>query len=81
MYQEINEPIQVAGIFKDGALKPFKFLWHGKEFAVEKVNLSYSSFEGRAKLYFFAVSGGGNYFKLQFNADNLIWTLLESYVD
>jgi hypothetical protein len=81
MYEQINEPIQVALIFSGGEIKPLKFLWKGKEFFVKKVNLAYSRFEGRAKMYYFAVSDNNNYFKLQFNSDSLMWTLLESYTD
>jgi hypothetical protein len=81
MFEEINDPIQVATVFAGGEIKPLKFLWHGKEFLVKKVNLAYSRFEGRAKVYYFAVSDQNNYFKLQFNSDNLIWTLLESYIE
>ena len=81
MLQEINEPIQVATIFKDGKILPCKFFWHGREYLVQKINLTYHHFEGRAKIYYFAVSDSVNYFKLQFNADNLNWTLLESYVE
>lgn len=81
MYEQINEPIQVATLFKNGELKPLKFLWQGREFAIRSINLAYSRFEGRSKMYYFAVSDNNNYFKLQFNSDNLIWTLLESYVD
>ncbi len=50
MYEEINEPILVASLFKNGELKPVKFLWQGKEFAVRQINLAYSRFEGRAKI-------------------------------
>lgn len=80
-YEQVNEPIQVAAIFKNSELKPLKFLWHGREYLISKINLAYSSFEGREKLYFFAVSDGNNYFKMQFNSGNLIWTLLETYVE
>jgi hypothetical protein len=81
MYQEINDPIEVAGIFKTGKLIPLKFLWKGREYAVKQINLTYHHFEGKVKIYFFTVSDNANYFKLQFNSDTLGWTLLESYVD
>jgi hypothetical protein len=81
MFQEINESIQVITSFADGKIKPLKFLWQGREFLVSKVNLTYHHFEGRVKIYYFAVSDSANYFKLRFNSDNLNWTLLESYVD
>jgi hypothetical protein len=81
MFEQINEPIQVATLFRDGELKPLKFLWKGREFLVKTINLAYSAFEGRSKIYYFAVSDQNNYFKLQFNSDSLVWTLLESYVE
>jgi hypothetical protein len=81
MYEQINDPIQVATLFKNGELRPLKFLWKGREFPVQAINLAYSQFDGRSKIYYFAVSDNNNYFKLQFNSDNLMWTLLESYVE
>ena len=90
MFEQINEPIDVVAVFstKGGSasggnreLKPFKFLWKGREFIVKKINLVYSSFEGRSKIYYFAVSDDSNYFKLRFDTESLHWTLLESYVD
>jgi hypothetical protein len=81
MLEEVNEPIDVACRFIGNQLIPVRFLWHGQEIIIEKINLSWSNFEGRAKFYFFAVSDNANYFKLQFNSENLSWTLLESYAD
>ncbi len=81
MFNEINESIEVVTIFKDNKLVPFKFIWNGREILIKKVNLSYFRFEGRIKFYFFAVTDNSNYFKLQFNSDNLSWTLLESYAE
>ena len=91
MFNEINEPIQVIAKFvhlRQGSggqvgnkTIPVKFLWNGKEILIRKVNLTYSRREGRSKFYFFAVSDDVNYFKLQFNSENLQWTLLESYAD
>jgi hypothetical protein len=81
MLEQINQPVEVVTIFKQNQAIPWKFLWQGKEYFIKKINLTYSSWEGRVKLYYFAVSDSTNYFKLQFNTDNLKWTLLESYVD
>lgn len=81
MLEQINEPVDVITIFKQGNMEPYKFLWKGREFIVRKTNLAYSCFEGRVKVYYFAVSDSCNYFKLQFNTDNLHWTLIESYVE
>ena len=81
MFNEINEPIEVIAKFTRTETVPVKFLWNGREILVKKVNLVYSSFIGRTKFYFFAVSDDTNYFKLQFNTENLQWILLETYAD
>ncbi len=81
MLEQINEPVDVVAKFIKNKLIPIKFLWKGREIAILKINLTWSTFEGRNKFYFFAVSDSTNYFKLQFNSDNLSWTLLESYAD
>ena len=81
MLEQINDPIEVIAKFSGNQTIPVKFLWHGREILIKKVNLAYSRREGRVKFYFFAVSDSVNYFKLQFNSDNLAWTLLESYAE
>lgn len=81
MLEQINEPIEVIAKFAGNKTIPVKFLWQGREILVKKINLAYSRWEGRTKFYFFAVSDDTNYFKLQFNSDNLNWILLESYVE
>lgn len=81
MFSEINEPIEVMTLFRDGKALPLKFFWHGREITIKTINLTWSHWEGRAKIYYFAVSDSANYFKLRFNSNSLNWTLLESYVD
>lgn len=81
MLETINQPIEVVAKFSSNNLTPVKFFWpgHGREILIKKVNLAYSSREGRTKLYFFAVSDDSSYFKLQFNSESLSWTLLEVF--
>ena len=81
MLEEINQPVEVMTLFRGDQVQPWKFLWQGKEYLIKKVNLTYSTWEGRNKIYFFAVSDNTNYFKLRFDTGSLKWTLLESYVD
>lgn len=81
MYETINQAVQVAALFKAGQAIPLKFMWNGREYPVRKVNLAYTKYEGRSKIYYFAVSDETNYFKLRFNSDDLGWTLVETYVE
>ena len=81
MFEQINDPIEVIASIGEGKITPRKFLWRGREFLVTAVNLSWSVWEGRSKLYYFAVSSDANYFKLEFNSNKLVWVLLESQTD
>ncbi|MBI4363437.1 MAG: hypothetical protein HY545_01155 [Candidatus Doudnabacteria bacterium] len=81
MFNQINEPIEVITRFSENELIPVKFLWQGREFIVQKINLAYADWEGRSKIYYFAVSDSVNYFKLRFDTEKLSWTLLESYTE
>jgi hypothetical protein len=81
MFEQINEPIEVIAKFSANKTVPIKFLWHNREILIKKINLHYTNRDGRNKFYYFAVSDGVNYFKLQFDAESLNWTLLETYVE
>ena len=81
MFNEINDRIEVIAKFAGNKTTPVKFLWGNREILIKKVNLVYSRFVGKTKFYYFAVSDSANYFKLQFNTEDLQWTLLESYAE
>lgn len=81
MHQELDDAIQVAATFTNGRLSPVKFVWRAREYKVVQINLTYSRFEGRAKIYYFAVSDGANFFKLRFDSHSLAWSLIETYVE
>ncbi len=81
MWEIIGEKVEVDVFFGLGLVVPRKFAWKGRDVVIKKVNLTYSSFVGRAKVYYFAVSDDANYFKLQFDTDKLTWTLVETYTD
>ncbi len=81
MLTKLNDPIEVAVRFQAGKAIPWKFLWQGREIKIVKVNLVHHVWEGRSKIYYFAVSDNSNYFKLRFDTDKLTWRLVESYAD
>ena len=81
MFSEINERIEVICRFEQGKAVPLNFFWHAREITIKKINLSYTKWDGRTKFYYFAVSEGADYFKLQFDSNNLSWTLIETYTE
>lgn len=83
MFEQINEPVRVLSVCEPEGelLSPLRFVWHDRTVSVKSVNLSYSVWEGRNKVYYFAVSDSVNYYKLKFDPGNLKWTLVETYVE
>lgn len=76
---KIREPIRVAVDFAGPKIKPLAFVWSGKKYIVEKVNLVYKRKDGHRELWCFAVSDAANSYVLLYDPDNLRWTLDEVY--
>ena len=79
MLEQINQQIEVLVAFMKGKVLPLSFSWNEKKYSISKVNLVHSERIGRDKCYYFSVSSGADYFKLQFNTENNKWTLAEAY--
>ena len=81
MFEQVNQIIEVSASFRDGKLIPQKLIWSGREIMITQVNLSHHVWEGRSKIYYFAVSDSVNDYKLRFDSDKLTWDLLEVYAE
>jgi len=79
MLEQINQQIEVLVAFMKGKVLPLSFCWNDKKYSINKVNLVHSERIGRDKYYYFSVSAGEDYFKLQFNTENNKWLLAEAY--
>ena len=71
----INEDIRVAAAFSNRKVLPLWFLWRNRYYKVRSVNFAWSSNQGAAKLYHYAVTDGANTYELYFNARSLEWML------
>ena len=81
MIKKINEKIDVLVDFSKNKAKPLYFRWGKKRYWVKKINLIHVSKEKGRKFYHFSVSDNANYFKLIFDAEDMIWRLTEVYTD
>lgn len=79
MYASINEPIQVGVVFKNGQIVPRVFLWQGKKFKVENLDMVHNGKVGSAKIYYFSVSNKMGAYKISFNNQTLVWRLEQVY--
>lgn len=76
---KIHEAIRVAVDFAGPKVRPLAFVWSGKKYVVEKVNLVYKRRDGARELWCFAVSDAANSYVLLYDPANLRWTLEEVY--
>lgn len=75
MYEDIKEQIVVAAVFRNGHALPRSFLWKGRKYPVERVNLEHTERRGENMIFCFSVSAAGNFYELSFDNISLIWKL------
>ncbi|MCL5004135.1 MAG: hypothetical protein M1352_02605 [Patescibacteria group bacterium] len=80
MYEDINEPIEVATHFKGGRASPLAFRWQHLFFKVSRVNLYHKFRIGRDVIHAYSVSTDqGGTFKISFDPNLLTWRLNQIY--
>ncbi|HUS58822.1 MAG TPA: hypothetical protein VM141_09235 [Planctomycetota bacterium] len=74
--EEVNEPIDVLTIFRDGGIRPVKFKWAGKTYTISRVTYEWVSKEGSYPIYHFAVmADGDDVYEILLNTFTMRWTL------
>ena len=83
MYTDIQEHIIVC--LECGGtprMKPLWFTWNRRTIPIQAVNYTWEGNEGRAAIYFFAVSDtSNNVYELSFNSETLEWRLWRVYCE
>lgn len=77
--EKVNEAIRVAVDFAGPKVRPLAFVWSGKKYTIEKVNLMYKRQLGDRFLWCFAVSDSANSYVLLYDPEDMRWTLEEIY--
>ena len=72
MIQRLSEPVDV--VFHK---TPTLVRWAGRTYTVNKIGLRHTYRDGITRHHVFSVIGGNLFFRLNLNADNLLWTLEE----
>lgn len=73
---DINEPIQVAMLFRGEEIRPAAFMWHGHRYEVDQVLLAHKTRLGDVLQWHFTVeTQGGGVAKLAFDTLSLAWQL------
>lgn len=78
MYAPVHAPIIVVAEFPEkGKVKIHSFIWEGKEYKIEQVDLVTRANKGNERVWLFNVSTKTAAFQLRLDTDNLKWYLEE----
>ena len=79
MREKINEKVSVLTIYNNikRITLPYIIKWQGNNHKVTKIGYHHKQRQGRTLVHIFSVSNDSLAFRLNFNTDNLSWTLEE----
>ncbi|MFQ5442768.1 MAG: hypothetical protein ACE5EB_08610 [Thermodesulfobacteriota bacterium] len=70
----IGEPIKVIAVF-DGGIRPVRFKWNGRVYAVKEITYQWRSREGSAVRIHFSVFDGASLYELSYNQGTMKWSI------
>ena len=74
MVTEIGEFVKVVAVF-DGGIRPVKFQWRERVYAVEEITYTWRTREGAAPIIHFSVTDGATLYELAYNQSTMRWSL------
>lgn len=77
--ETIRQAIRVVVDFAGPKVRPMAFLWSGRKYVIQKVNLAYKRQKGDRWEWCFAVSDEANSYVLVYDPEELSWILEEIY--
>lgn len=78
---QINERVDVIVAYKRrgeyiSLCTPHKMRWRGQEYDFTELALRHPTVQGKRMIHVFHVYDGANGYRLEFDAENLTWTLV-----
>ncbi len=76
MDQDVNQPIDVIAVFRNGRMAPVRFRWNGRVIKIIRVTGRWKTHEGRFKIMHFAVMDQSSQFcQLSYKERTAEWFL------
>lgn len=75
----LNEQIEVVAVFRPGRTmcEPIKFRrGNGREIIITEIGLRHPTTQGNRMVHMFDVTDGGADYRLEFDAERLVWRLV-----
>ncbi len=81
-YEDIFEPIEVLAHFRQGCMRPLKFLWNGRAYQIRQVERQWRERMGSAGQWHFSVrTADANWFELIFHSGDFTWQIARVYIE
>ena len=74
MVTAIGEAVKVVAVF-DRGMRPVKFQWRERVYAVEEITYTWRTREGAAAIIHFSVTDGATLYELAYNQSTMGWSL------
>jgi hypothetical protein len=80
-FVEVGANVQVVASFKSGgnigaSVRPIKMLYGGREVVFSELGLYHPVAAGKRMVHVFDMSDGGSDYRLEFDAERLVWKLI-----
>jgi hypothetical protein len=77
----IHERVEVAAVFyktktEQQRCKPIKMHWRGRDITFTELGLRHPTGKGRRMIHVFDITDGTNDYRLEFDSEQLLWTLV-----
>lgn len=78
---EVNERVDIIPLFRANAAEPllcvpYKMKWNGMEITFKKIGMRHPTSKGKRMIHVFDMSDEANDYRIEFDAERLIWTLV-----
>jgi len=80
--EELNDPIDVVTVFRDGTMAPVKFRWAGRTHPIRRVAYRWVTRQGAYPVHHFSVIADGDpIYEIILNTQDMQWTLLKVQIE
>lgn len=79
IHERYKDPIKVSVVFDGAKVVPKAMKWGKHTYHLKRVLNVHSTYDGQERRHIFSVATETEFFRLELNAETLIWHLVEHY--
>jgi len=80
--QELNDPIDVVTVFREGCMAPVKFRWAGHTYPIARVAYKWITRKGAYPVYHFSIVGDDDQvYEIILNTQNMRWSMAKVHME